>query len=407
MVLLVVSVMLALSISALCSLMEATLLSLTPGQVAEMSLRHPGLGRIWQQFKQQIDRPISVILIINTAAHTIGATVAGSEFEKQWGDRWIALFAFVFTFLMLQFTEILPKTLGVRYRRTIATWIGRPLQFLVVLLHPVIAVIRWINRPFEKSGPKNRPSATIEEIATLAGLARLSKEITSHQEQIIRGGSRLSHVRVEEVMIPIRQVSMLSSTQTLADAVVAAHMDAHTRYPICAEGDRNRVLGYVNFKEMIYSLRMNPTNASLQGITRPVRYLARDEAAATLLKAFVDEHAHMAIVQDEDGNAIGLVTLEDLVEELVGELEDEFDRLPRMIHALSGGVWMIGGGVLVGEVNRKLGISLPDDRQTLSQWLQTRLAGTPGPGQVHREQDTAFTVRRVRRGKVFEVSVQQ
>jgi len=88
------------------------------------------------------------------------------------------------------------------------------------------------------------------------------------------------------------------------------------------------------------------------------QYLARDEPTAMLLKAFVDEYAHMAVVQDEGGTAIGLVTLEDLVEEFVGELEDEFDRLPRMIHALSGGVWMIGGGVLVDEVNRKLGLSL-------------------------------------------------
>ena len=140
---------------------------------------------------------------------------------------------------------------------------------------------------------------------------------------------------------------------------------------------------------------------------RPVRFIAPDESADELLKAFVDEHAHMAVVQDEHGHTLGLVTLEDLVEELVGELEDEFDRLPRMTHALSGRLWMIGGGVLVSEVNKKLNVSLHEPNLTISRWLMTRLVRPPKPGDVYREQNLTFTIRRVRRGKVFEVSVQQ
>ncbi len=404
---LIVSVTVALLLSALCSLMEATLLSLTPTQVADISASRPKLGRIWQQFKQQIDRPISVILIINTAAHTVGATLAGAEFEELYGGQWIWVFSLVFTGLMLQFTEILPKTVGVLYNRTIAIWIAQPLQTLVVLLHPVIQIVRWVNRPFERRHPDGQAVATPEEIAALAGLARLTRQITPHQERIIKGGSRLSHSRVKDVMIPIEQVSMLSLSQSLSEAIIAAHMDAHTRYPACEGGDRNRVVGYVNFKEMVYTLRTNPHDATLRGIVRPVRFIKPDESADELLKAFVDEHAHMAVVQDRQGNTLGLVTLEDLIEELVGELEDEFDRLPRMTHALSGKLWMIGGGVLISEVNEKLKVTLPELTQTLSRWLLSRLGNAPRPGDVYREFDLTFTIRRVRRGKVFEVSVQQ
>ncbi len=333
--------------------------------------------------------------------------MAGAEFDKLYGGQWIWVFSLIFTCLMLQFTEILPKTLGVRYSRRIAVWIGQPLQVLVALLHPVIQVVRWINRPFER-GPRNGASvATPEEIAALAGLARLSRQITAHQERIIKGGSRLSQARVKDVMIPIEQASVLSLSQSLSDAIIAAHMDAHTRYPACEEGDTNRVVGYVNFKEMVYTLRTNPHDATLRGIVRPVRFIAPHESADELLKAFVDEHAHMAVVQDESGRTLGLVTLEDLVEELVGELEDEFDRLPRMTHALSGRLWMIGGGVLISEVNEKLDVSLLDPSRTISRWLLIRLARPPRPGDIHQEHGLTFTVRRVRRGKVFEVSVQQ
>ena len=161
MVLLLASVSFALLISALCSLMEATLLSLTPTQVAGIATRRPQLGRIWKELKEPIDRPISVILIINTTAHTIGATVAGAEFDKLYGDRWIWIFSLVFTGLMLQFTEILPKTLGVRYGQQIAIWIGRPLRTLVVAFHPVIQMVRWINRPFERSAANGSDSTTL------------------------------------------------------------------------------------------------------------------------------------------------------------------------------------------------------------------------------------------------------
>ena len=126
--LLIVSVIGALLISALCSLMEATLLSLRPGQIGEITARRPAIGGIWQRLTANIERPIAAILILNTAAHTIGASVAGAEFDRLYGDRWILVFSIIFTFLMLQFTEILPKGAGVRYNRLVAIWIARPLS---------------------------------------------------------------------------------------------------------------------------------------------------------------------------------------------------------------------------------------------------------------------------------------
>lgn len=406
MIVFLVSVCVALFVSAICSLMEATLLSLTPSQVADMSQKHPKMGAVWHGFKKNIERPISVILVLNTAAHTIGASVAGAQFDELFGQEWIWLFSLLFTFAMLQFTEILPKTFGVRYNMQTSLVITRPLQVLIVIFNPLLKLIHWINRPFEGRRKDGQAYATLEEISALAGLARLSNQIGSHQERIIKGASRLSRMPVEQLMIPVDQVAFLSTSQSLTQAILAAHIDSHTRFPVIEADDRDHVLGYVNFKEMIYFMRTNPKNPSLSGIIRPVHFVSPETSASDLLRVFVDQHVHMAIVKEE-GQTLGLVTFEDLVEELVGEIEDEFDRLPRLLHPLSGGIWMIGGGVAVAEVQKCLGIELPTAQGTVAAWLGSQCQDLPKAGQILKVGDAEFLVRRVRRGKIFEAAVRK
>ncbi len=400
----VAAVAVALGVSFICSLMEAALLSLTPSQVADLSARHARIGSIWRGFKNNIERPIAVILILNTAAHTIGASVAGAQFDELFGDQWIWLFSLLFTFAMLQYTEILPKTLGVHFNQTVAVWIARPLVLAIRLFTPVIHVLHLLNRPFEGRRTNKRAPATLEEITSLAMMARLAEHIGPRQERIINRATKLSQTSVQQVMIPLEQVSMLSTAQSLHQALVTAHIDAHTRFPVCEGDDRSRVIGYVNFKEMIYYMSTNPSDPSLKGIIRPVHFVEPESSASDLLNTFIDQHEHMAIVRDTQGRCLGLITLEDLIEELVGELEDEFDRLPRHIHALSGGTWMFGGGVPAREVTVKLGAPAVAAIGTLAAWLERELGQPPKPGQVLRHEGVEFVVRRVRRGRVFEAS---
>jgi CBS domain containing-hemolysin-like protein len=401
---LLVSVFLALMVSAMCSLLEAAVLSLTPSQVALLSGRYPRRGAIWRSFKTHIDRPVAVILVLNTAAHTVGATLAGAHFELLFGDRGLVLFSLGFTYVMLQFTEILPKTLGVRYNRRLAPLIAFPLDFLMRALAPVVFVVHQVNRLFEPRRGREQAPTTLEEITALAGLARLSNLIGPHQERIIAGAARLSQKTVRDVMIPSDHVVFLSAAGSLTAAVDAALADLHTRFPVCEGDDRDRVAGYVNLKEMVQRLRTHPEDPDLRSILRPVHFVSPDRPASELLRDFIERHEHMAIVL-KDGRTLGLVTLEDLIEELVGELEDEFDRLPRAFHALGDGTLRVGGGVPISEVADRLGVSLPEARGTLSDWLLLRLGRPPRTGQTHHEVGAAFEIRRTRRGKIIEVSV--
>jgi CBS domain containing-hemolysin-like protein len=407
MTLFIVSVAVALCISFICSLLEATVLSLTPTQIADISSKRPMLGKIWQGFKAHIERPLTVILVMNTAAHTIGASVAGAQFNKLFGNKWITLFSLAFTFLMIQFTEILPKTIGVKFNRKLAGFIAVPLNTSIQVLTPLIRLIHWINGFFGGRSSSAESVASVDEIISLAALSRLSDQIDFHQERIIKGACRLASLKVRQVMIPVEEISFLSASQTIAQAVIAAHLDCHTRYPIRENKNSDQVLGYVNFKEMIYFMSTNPRDLSFRGIIRPVCFILPEYSAADLMKMFIDQRVHIAIVQDENGKTLGMVALEDLVEELVGELEDEFDRLPHMFQSLSGGTWMVGGGLHMANLAQLLQSPLPASQETLSAWLSQKLGHTLKQGDTHKEASMEFIVRRLRRGKAFEVAVRR
>jgi len=397
------SVAFALIVSFFCSLSEATVLSLTPGEVANIQGRHPRIGRIWVHFKKTIDRPIVVILVLNTVAHTIGATIAGAQFEKLWQGKGILWFGLAFTLAILLFTEIIPKTMGITYRRRLALFLAHPLNYLVTLLRPVIALARILIHPFTRS---NKPGETLalEELRALAAHARLSKEIGTYQEKIITEASQLAEKTAEEIMIPAKDIIYFEMGKPMEDLLTKAHLDPHTRFPILKGNDLNKILGYVNFKELLFLAKNNPQNPTLEGIIRPVRFVSPHVILIHLLRMFIEEHIHLAIVQDKDGNNLGLVTLEDIIEEMLGEIEDEFDRLPKMVHSLAGGTWMVGGGVYWRELSQQIQ-NLQTYSGTLSDWLLQETDEDPKTGQRLTRSGLDFIIRRVRRGKIFEVTI--
>lgn len=407
MLLFVLSVVFALLVSGLCSLLEATLLSMTPSQIAALSEKRPRIGAIWQGFKKNIERPIAVILIINTASHTIGATLAGSQFEAIAPAEYMIVFSVLFTFLMLQLSEILPKTIGVQQNARFAPLIAYPLHWLTRLLSPVSYFVHLLNRPFERKQADGSAPKTLEEIRALASLARMSQLIGSYQERIITGASELAEQKVHQVMIPIDQVTSLSTEQSLEQAVATARANPHTRFPVFEGGDADKVVGYVNFKELVFFLQDKRQDENLDDILRPLRTIGPDEPANKLLRLFASDYVHMAIVRDEAGKTLGLVTLEDIIEELVGELEDEFDRLPHGIFPLRNSLWLVGGGAHLSQVAETLGLQLPLDQpqRSLSAWLLEDVGLEPKLGEAGESCGATFVVRRTRRGRLFDISV--
>ncbi len=396
----------AMLLSHICSLMEAAILSITPSQLAELRQHNRKVGQVCLELKRNIENPIAVILIVNTAAHTIGAAVAGGSLADTFGSQYMGLFSLIFTLLMVQYTEILPKTLGVRYNCTVLKVAARPLQVAVIIFLPLIKLTHWINRPFERRNPV-QPN-TADEISALAALARSSQMISSRQERIIKAVPQLSERTARMVMLPAENISFLTSNQSISDALNSTGTDFHTRYPVCEAGNRNKVLGYVNFKELVAIHRVHPGEQNLTDILRPISIAEPDDTASELLERFAAQHCHMTIVRDpKTGQTLGLVTLEDIVEELLGDLDDEFDPLPRTFYSPSEYFWVVGGGVPMTLLTRDTHLDLPRRAEPVSVWFARQLKRRPKVGDVLHYRNAEFYARKIRRGQVWEFNLKR
>ncbi len=380
----ILSVLGALLISGLCSLMEATLLSLRPSQIAEMSVRSPRIGAVWRRFKAEIERPIAAILILNTAAHTIGASVAGAEFNALFGDQWIWVFSLVFTFLMLQFTEIMPKSAGVRYNRQVAFGIARPLALLVRVLRPVVHIVHWINRPFAGKQYQGEPAPTVEDIAALASLARLSKQISPRQERIVKEGARLSGTKACAVMRSRLEIDALDIDTPPHEVVGAVVMSGFSRVPVY-EGDVDHIVGFVYIKDILRQLHMGwPTE--LGKLLRPAPFVPETLPLDRLLQVFRKERTQMAVILDEYGGTVGLVTMEDILEEFVGEIYDEHRRDEEQeIARRDETSWRVSGTASLRDLLEVVGLpelhsDIPQDVNTVGGLIQWRLGQIPNVG---------------------------
>ena len=391
----------ALFTSHICSLMEAALLSISPSQMAELRQKHSATGELVIALKREIDKPLAVILICNTAAHTIGAAVAGASFAELGYGKYMGAFSLVFTLLMVQYTELLPKTLGVRFNTSVMRVAARPLHIASIVLAPLIKLTKLINRPFEGRAPA-RPTPA-EEISALAAMARSSQVISSRQERIIKMVPSLSEKTADQVMIALEDVSFLDADMTLADAINATGNDFHTRYPLCIEGDRSRVPGYVNIKEIILAVQHGKEDMKVSDIMRPIAFANTDDSASKLLEMFAAQHCHMTIVRDnQSGKTCGLVTLEDIVEELIGDLDDEFDPLPRTFYQPGDNLWVIGGGIPLTQLARDTKLDLPRRSESVSAWFGRELGKQVKVGDTLTWKNAVFFVRKIRRGQAWE-----
>ena len=358
------------------------------------------------ELKRDIERPIAVILIINTAAHTIGAALAGASFSNLGYGRYMGVFSLIFTLLMVQYTELLPKTLGIRFNIAVLRVAAKPLSFAVLIFAPLIKLTHAINSPFEKSCPQKPNPA--DEISALASLARSTQMISSRQERIIRMVPRLSERTALEVMIDVGNISFLHDEMSLSEAINISARDFHTRYPVRAMNDNNNILGYVNIKELVNMERTRKDEAKLTELIRPISLADPDDTAAELLEKFAAQHCHMMIVKDPVSKDIrGLVTLEDIVEELIGDLDDEFDPLPRTFYSPQDSFWIVGGGIPLTQLARDTGLDLPRRVEPASAWFGRMLKRNPRVGDIFCFRNAEFYVRKVRRSMVWEFNLKR
>jgi putative hemolysin len=329
----------------------------------------------------------------------------------------IVLLMIPLTFVIIVFGELVPKMIALNNKEWIVLRLSPIMKVLSQIIHPVVSVIEIIVKKVVglltlwgdiESSSRGQ---WLHELRAAVSLARTSKLMGEREEKIVLAAAHLSTHLVRDILIPAQDISMIYVGSSLSDALIRAHLDMHTRFPVCMkENDPQSIEGYVNFKDIVAALRVNPADPTIRGISRPIKKVSADSPLSQLLEAMIREKNHIVIVTSGDGTVLGMVTLEDIIEELVGEIEDEFDRLPTHIHPYGSLCWIVGGGVSMSTVASAAGLNwsgkFGDGKvPTVAEWCVQQIGQPLKGGEVIESDNLRVVPRKFRRKKVSEAMV--
>jgi CBS domain containing-hemolysin-like protein len=364
----IAAVSVALIVSFLCSIFESVLLSINHAQVESLAQQGKRSGQLLKEFKHRIDMPIAAILITNTIAHTIGTAVAGATYADAFSAETLWIFTIVFTTAVLLFTEIIPKTLGITHAVRLATPVAFGIQVLTVALHPLVLLSGAVSRTLR--GGKDVPVTSIEEIRLLAALGRTEGVVGAQTAGIIDGASGLRKLRASDVMLPRKQVVYLSATSSRQQVLKTLKQSQHSRFPFSTTDQLDQVSGVVLAKELFLRLQENSDETiDWSRLVHEPIVVPETTHLDSLLRTFKEARRHMAIVVDEYGDIQGIVTFEDVLEEIVGDIIDETDRPIEDLWSQDDGSVHALGTIELRTLCQQLEIKLPPDTEV------TRLGG--------------------------------
>jgi CBS domain containing-hemolysin-like protein len=314
----------ALFVSFLCSILEASLLSTTRSHLYAISARGLKYATVWLQFKEKVDKPLSAILSLNTIANTIGALGVGSQVTLIFGSQYLGWASGILTILILLFAEIIPKTLGARYWRSIIPFMGGVLQFLVILLSPFVwvtnSIAQWIAPPATKSITSYR-----EELHALASMAKKEGAFPDKDYKILSNLIFFNKILVEDIMTPRTVVIAVSDKTTLEEIYNSSENTRFSRVPIY-EKNIDNVIGFFLKSDLLNAIIKGKNKSTVKEIMRPIYMTHELTPVPVLFEELVTRKEHISVVVDSYGGMSGVATMEDIIETFFGiEIMDELD----------------------------------------------------------------------------------
>ncbi|MBV2130863.1 CNNM domain-containing protein [Arsukibacterium indicum] len=320
--LLIAFAVLSIAVSFICSILEAALLSVTPSYIAQQKQNNPKLYEKLKVLKDKIDQPLAAILTLNTVAHTVGATGVGAQVTLVFGDGYLGIASAVMTLLILVLSEIIPKTIGARYWPALAPILPVTLKIMITLLRPFI----WLSDQLMKlfGGVSHEPDLR-QEIKALTVLGREMNKLDEDEQRVIANILDLHDFKVRDIMTPRTVCESASPDETLAEFTERVKVGQFSRYPVL-DNDESP-LGIV-FR---YDLLNITDQQVVADIMKPVKVISDKMNAEHLMTQLMHERQHMCLVYDEYGSWLGLVTMEDVIETIIGQpIMDETDDIPNM-----------------------------------------------------------------------------
>jgi CBS domain containing-hemolysin-like protein len=325
-VLLVVYVLMALVLSFACSVAEAVLLSITPSFIAQTHKETPKLGKLLLKLKEDnVDQSLAAILTLNTIAHTVGAIGSGAKATAVFGSAWFGVFSAVMTFLILFLSEIIPKTLGAVHWRRLVGITAQFVRALIFLLYPLI----WLSEKLTKLIAKNKSVHPFsrEEFIAMAGIGEKTGHIDQSETRVIKNLFRLRQLQAGDILTPGTVLYTLQEDKTVEEVIAQTPKLPFSRIPIYSD-TKDSINGFVLKFDIAECLVNQKSGTRLKDLKRDLFAIPKQMPLDELLEFLLKEKRHIALVVDEFGTTSGVVTLEDVVETLLGtEIVDEVDTI--------------------------------------------------------------------------------
>ncbi len=330
MMLLITYLSVAILISFLCSVLEAVLLSSTNSYIESLSKNHSeSLVDRLKKLKSNIDKPISSILTVNTFAHTMGAAGVGAQAQILFGEEWQALVAFAVTLLILYLSEILPKTIGALYWKKLLVPSAYIISIMVTITTPFTWVSSFLTNYISKN-KKHQSNFSREEIMAVVAMGEREGTILSKESDLIENLLKLKNIKAKDIMTPRSVVFAMSASTTIEEAIEDDRMYIHSRIPIFRE-TLDDIVGIVFNQKILEESVEDNDNVTLESISHEVHMVSENIPVPHLIDLFVKRKTHLFIVYDNYGQTVGVVTLEDAIETLLGvEIVDEMDEIEDM-----------------------------------------------------------------------------
>lgn len=325
---LITYMLLALIVSSICSVLEATILSTPITFINTLEQQGAkGAARL-KKLKTDIDRPISAILVINTIANTVGASLVGAEAAKLFASTGVGVISGVFTFCILVFSEIIPKTIGSNYWRSLAVPASSIIQFLIYITFPIVWLVEKFTRLITDD---SAPAVSREEVVAMVSTGAEEGVLEKEENKMIQNLLKLDDVTAHEIMTPSSVVTMAESSQTIREFYNSDDFAKFSRIPLYEEENDDYITGYVLKQEILEKLAQDKFNIKLKDLARPILSFREDESVSNIWEKLLENKEHISVIIDEYGSMRGIVTMEDVIETMLGfEIVDEKDEVVDM-----------------------------------------------------------------------------
>ena len=304
-----------LGVSGFCSLLEAMILSTTTAEIEALKNKSPRRGALLEKLRVRLEDSISSILTLNTIANTLGATIVGAMAMKIYGNQWLALVSGLLTFGILVFSEILPKNIGVVYRVPLQRWLVYPLFLLVTVFRPVAVLSGSLVRALIRPQPETDKSE--KEILLLARRGAKEGHLTESETDMIANALSLDDIRVSEIMTPRTVVTALDEQLTIGEVFRRFRNIPFARMPVYHDSI-DEVVGLVRRRDLLHAMAEGRENKRVADFQHEVHFIPETVTAAAALQIFLKTHQQLAVVVDEFGSVAGVVTMEDIMEHIIG-----------------------------------------------------------------------------------------